>query len=365
MSDYYIGLMSGTSLDSIDAVLVENNSGTVHPLFSYCHPLPNDLREKLLELALPGTNEIERMADAEPAFAKESASAVNHLLNIANTDADQIRAIGSHGQTVRHRPEKGFTLQIGNPGQIAELTGITVISDFRRRDMAAGGQGAPLVPAFHKAVFASPEENRVIVNIGGIANISILSNQQVVSGFDTGPGNMLMDYWCQKHRHTAFDKNGDWAATGKFDQQLLDDLLKEKYLQQPPPKSTGRELFNGLWLEDKLLQHPSLNPAVIQATLCRFTAQCIVEAIKEYAPETDVVYISGGGAHNKMLLQIIQSGLDQQKVKTVDELGIGADWVEAVAFAWLAKQTLNRQTGSLPEVTGAKGARILGAIYPA
>ena len=365
MSDYYIGLMSGTSLDSIDAVLVKNDSGTVNPLFSCSHPLPGDLKGKLLELALPGINEIERMADAEPAFAEESANAVNHLLNVANIGADKIRAIGSHGQTVRHRPEKGFTLQIGNPSQIAELTGITVVSDFRRRDMAAGGQGAPLVPAFHKAVFASSDENRVIVNIGGIANISILSNQQSVSGFDTGPGNMLMDYWCQKHQQTAFDKNGDWAASARFDQRLLDDLLKEKYLHQPPPKSTGRELFNGLWLEDKLLLHSSLEPAVVQATLCRFTAQCIVKAIKEYAPETDAVYISGGGAHNKTLLQIIQSGLDQQKVKVVDELGIGADWVEAVAFAWLAQKTLNRQTGSLPEVTGAKGARILGAIYPA
>ena len=281
MSDYYIGLMSGTSLDSIDAVLVENNSGIVNQLCSCSHPLPDDLREKLLELALPGSNEIERIADAEPAFARESASAVNRLLNMVDVKAAEISAIGSHGQTIRHRPEKGFTLQIGNPSQIAELTGITVISDFRRRDMAAGGQGAPLVPAFHKAVFASPDENRVVVNVGGIANISILSNQQSVSGFDTGPGNMLMDYWCQKHQQMAYDKNGDWAASARFDQQLLNDLLNEKYLQQLPPKSTGRELFNGLWLEDRLLQHTSLEPAVVQATLCRFTAQCIVDAIRK------------------------------------------------------------------------------------
>ena len=365
MSNYYIGLMSGTSLDSIDAVLVESDSEMVTPLFSCSHPLPQKLRQNLLELALPGNNEIERMADAEPAFAEESARAVHRLLDMSNIKADKISAIGSHGQTIRHRPEKGFTLQIGNPSQIAELTGITVISDFRRRDMAAGGQGAPLVPAFHKAVFASPEENRVIVNIGGIANISILSNQQPVSGFDTGPGNMLMDYWCQKKRQMPYDANGDWAASDHFDQTLLDDFLKESYLQQPPPKSTGRELFNSEWLESKLIRHASLKSSVVQATLCRFTAHCIVEAIRQSAPETQAVYISGGGAHNKTLVQAISSGLNQQTVTSIDELGIGADWVEAVAFAWLAQQTLNRQTSSLPEVTGAKGARILGAIYPA
>ena len=365
MGDYYIGLMSGTSLDSIDAVLIENESGTVNTLTSCSHPLPNDLRKKLLELSLPGSNEIELMADAEPAFARESARAVIQLLHIANIEAHKIRAIGSHGQTIRHRPEKGFTLQIGNPSQIAEITGISVVSDFRRRDMAAGGQGAPLVPAFHKAVFSSPDENRVIVNIGGIANISILSNQQPVSGFDTGPGNMLMDYWCQKHLQTAYDQNGDWAASAGFDQRLLDDLLNETYFQQPPPKSTGRELFNGAWLEDKLKQYSSLEPEVVQATLCHLTARGIIAAIIDFAPETNGVYISGGGAHNNTLVGAIQAGLQHQKVMKVDELGIGADWVEAVAFAWLAQQTLNRQTGSLPEVTGAKGPRILGAIYPA
>ena len=365
MSGYYIGLMSGTSLDAIDAVLMESHSGTVNPLFSCSYPLPKALRDQLLSLTLPGDNEIERLADAEPAFAAASASAVNRLLNMAKIHWGKIRAIGSHGQTIRHRPEKGFTLQIGNPSQIAELTGITVISDFRRRDIAAGGQGAPLVPAFHKAVFASPDENRVIVNIGGIANISILSNQQPVSGFDTGPGNMLMDYWCQKHRQTAYDHNGDWAASACFDPGLLDDLLNDDYFRQPSPKSTGRELFNGSWLEDRLLLHSSLEPAVVQATLCRFTARSIVAGINGYAPETEVVYISGGGAHNRTLLQTIQAECNRQKVKVIDELGIGADWVEAVAFAWLAQQTLNRQTGSLPEVTGAKGPRILGAIYPA
>lgn len=365
MSDYYIGLMSGTSLDSIDAVLVENHRGKVCFLHSCSHPLPDQLRKNLLELALPGTNEIEKLADVEPAFALESARAVNHLLQLANIDSGEIKAIGSHGQTIRHRPEKGFTLQIGDPSRIAELTNITLVSDFRRRDMAAGGQGAPLVPAFHKAVFASPDENRVVVNIGGIANISILSNQHSVSGFDTGPGNMLMDYWCQKHRQTAYDQNGDWAASASFDQRLLDDFLKEKYFQQAPPKSTGRELFNGSWLERKLKPYFYLEPEVVQATLCHLTAGCIITAILDYAPETDAVYISGGGAHNIELVRAIQAGLEHRKVTKVDELGIGADWVEAVAFAWLAQQTLNRQTGSLPEVTGAKGPRILGAIYPA
>ena len=365
MSDYYIGLMSGTSLDSIDAVLMEKHPARVCFLYSCSHPLPDKLRQELLELALPGNNEIEKLADVEPAFALESARAVNHLLELANIEASEIKAIGSHGQTIRHRPEKSFTLQIGDPSRIAELTNITVVSDFRRRDMAANGQGAPLVPAFHKAAFASPDENRVIVNIGGISNISILSNQQPVSGFDTGPGNILMDYWCRKHRQTAYDQNGDWAASASFDLKLLNDLLKESYFRQAPPKSTGRELFNGEWLERKLKSYSSLEPEVVQATLCQLTAHCIVAAILDFAPETDAIYISGGGAHNTTLLRAIQAGLQNRKVRKVDELGIGADWVEAVAFAWLAQQTINRQTGSLPEVTGAKGPRILGAIYPA
>lgn len=367
MSDYYIGLMSGTSLDAIDAVLVDFSHSSNQQVHSLTHQLPESLRQQLLDLTLPGPNEIERQAIAEPAFARESAKAVQQLLSQSGVEAGKIKAIGSHGQTIRHRPEKAFTLQIGDPALIAELTGISVVSDFRRRDIAAGGQGAPLVPAFHQAVFASTEEERVIVNIGGMSNITILptSGANDVTGFDTGPGNVLMDSWCQLHRDIPYDKDGLWAASESHDKSLLSAMLKEAFFSATPPKSTGRELFNPDWLASQLKGFEHLSPATVQATLCHLTAISIAQAISTYAPQAQKVFVCGGGANNTTLMKTLQGELASLKISTTDSLGIAPDWVEAVAFAWLAKRNIEGLPGNLPAVTGAKGFRMLGAVYTA
>ena len=364
MCEYYIGLMSGTSLDAIDAVLVSCQSDQINLLYSVSCPLSPDLRQQLLELTMSGEDEIEKLAIAEPAFARESAKAVEQLLALTTIQPENITAIGSHGQTIRHRPEKGYTLQIGDPSLIAELTNITVVGDFRRRDIAAGGQGAPLVTAFHKAAFSSPDENRVITNVGGMANISILSSHQPVTGFDTGPGNVLMDQWCMTHQKIPYDKGGAWAATAQFNQSLLDCFMADSFFKLPRPKSTGRELFNPVWLNAILDDFRNLDPSVIQATLCRMTAKSIADAILKHAPETAAVFLCGGGAHNKTLKRHLQDELGDQRVDTTNALNIAPDWVEAIAFAWLAKQTLTHQPANLPAATGARGLRILGAIYP-
>lgn len=364
----YIGLMSGTSLDAIDAVLVELDHHHCYQVRSVSHPIPPYLKQSLLELTLPGKNEIEKLAIAEPAFAKECAQAVKQLLYLTQLSPSDITAIGSHGQTIRHRPEKGFTLQIGDPSLIAELTGITVVADFRRRDVAAGGHGAPLVPAFHHSVFANENESRVIVNIGGMANITILSNKPA-TGFDTGPGNILMDTWCQQHLNQPYDKNGQWAGSSDHNPELLKLLLKDPYFHQPPPKSTGRELFNSDWLKRILTSHSTLekgiSSAVIQSTLCQLTATSIAQDINRYAPTTHGIYLCGGGVHNRILTGRLKQLLPNKSIQTTKSLGIAPDWVEAVAFAWLARQTLEHRPGNLPEVTGAKGPRILGGIYSA
>ncbi|WP_422132640.1 anhydro-N-acetylmuramic acid kinase [Endozoicomonas sp. ALD040] len=375
MPEYFIGLMSGTSLDAIDAVLVEfedsisrhSPSGNCRQLQALSHPLPENLREQLLALTLPGPDEIERMALAEPAFARESADAVRRLLEQANVDSNQISAIGSHGQTIRHRPEKGFTLQIGDPGLIAELSGITVVADFRRRDVAAGGQGAPLVPAFHHAVFSNPVLDRVILNIGGMSNISLLpaDHKKAVIGFDTGPGNVLIDYWCQQHLNQKFDANGQWASSGSVDDQLLNAMLNDSYFSEVPPKSTGRERFNPGWLESHLRNFSGLQPQNVAATLTLLTAKTIALDICQYAPSAKELLVCGGGANNKQLMKLIEDELDPLSVATTTSLGIAPEWVEAVAFAWLARQTLSGKPGNLPAVTGAAGERVLGAIFPA
>ncbi|MGI9280035.1 MAG: anhydro-N-acetylmuramic acid kinase [Endozoicomonas sp.] len=375
MPEYFIGLMSGTSLDAIDAVLVEFEENSVQTsqqqscrqILALSHPLPNDLREQLLALTLPGPDEIERMALAEPAFARASADAVKKLLEKAGFSPDQVSAIGSHGQTIRHRPEKGFTLQIGDPSLIAERSGIAVVADFRRRDVAAGGQGAPLVPAFHHAVFSSHKEDRVILNIGGISNISLLPSdpQKPVTGFDTGPGNVLMDYWCHQHLNQPFDADGQWAASGSVDDQLLNSMLNDSYFSEAPPKSTGRERFNPGWLESHLKNMPGLQSQDVAATLTLLTAKTIALDICQYAPTATEVLVCGGGASNSHLMKLIENELEPLSVSTTTSLGIDPDWVEAVAFAWLARRTLSGKPGNLPAVTGASGERILGAIYPA
>ncbi|GAA4650919.1 anhydro-N-acetylmuramic acid kinase [Kistimonas scapharcae] len=366
-SEFYIGLMSGTSMDAMDAVLVDLGSAFPLQKHQVSIPLPETLRKSLFALCQDGPNEIIRMAKADIQVAEISAQAVSILLKEASIPASDIQAIGSHGQTIRHLPQVGNTLQIGSPSHIAELTGILTVADFRRRDMAAGGQGAPLVPAFHEAVFRHPEKNRVILNIGGIANISILPTAKhiPVSGFDTGPGNALMDYWNQKHQGTRYDLNGSWASCGTVDHALLHDCLSDAYFSRQPPKSTGREHFNAEWFNRFLNKHDSLTPADIQATLMELTAKSIAADIQRYAVDCQELFVCGGGAYNSALLERIAFHLPDISVSSTRSLGLAAEWVEAVAFAWLARQTIHGLPGNLPSVTNAKGQRILGGIYPA
>jgi len=363
----FIGLMSGTSLDGIDVALVafdNNPTGEKRPKVIGTHylPYPSELRSEILTLQHPSHNELEIAELMSNTLARLYAEAVNQLLDTKGISASDIAAIGSHGQTIRHRPELGFTMQIGNPALLAELTGITVVADFRSRDIAAGGQGAPLVPAFHQALFAHQHANRAIINIGGIANITHLASNGQVFGFDSGPGNMLLDMWIKQHLDLDYDADGAWAGTGKVIEPLLSALLAEPYLALPPPKSTGRDLFNETWLRKHLLNH-DYQPSDIARTLIALTAHSIHRALITHCSDVDEIYLCGGGAKNSLLVQQLKTLLGDKKLATTDDLGIGIDWVEAVAFAWLAKQCLNQQTANLPEVTGAKGARILGAIY--
>jgi anhydro-N-acetylmuramic acid kinase len=359
----FIGLMSGTSLDGVDVALVQFHDSQ-QPLVINTHFLayPADLRLQILALQHPTENELETTALISNTLAQLYADAVNQLLVIAQLSPNKIYAIGCHGQTIRHRPELGFTLQIGNPALLAELTGITVVADFRSRDIAAGGQGAPLVPAFHQAIFSHPQLNRAVINIGGIANITYLASKRELIGFDSGPGNMLLDAWIKQHQNLNYDANGAWASTGKVIAPLLSAMLAETYFALTPPKSTGRDLFNEAWLA-QYLAAANYRPQDVAFTLVALTAHTIHNALVHHCDEVDEVYLCGGGAHNALLVQQLQTLLDDTKIEPTDKLGIGVDWVEAIAFAWLAKLCLNQQTANLPEVTGAKGSRILGAIY--
>lgn len=374
--ELFIGLMSGTSLDGVDVALVELKDNqqprVLHTLFL---AYPSDLRSQILALQHPTEHELEITALMGNTLAQLYASAVNQLLATAQITPDKITAIGCHGQTIRHRPGFydgiGFTMQIGNAALLSELSHITVVSDFRSRDIAAGGQGAPLVPAFHQAIFASSQVNRAIINIGGIANITYLqsanstsTNKKAVIGFDSGPGNMLLDAWIKQHKNLDYDANGAWASTGQVIAPLLSNMLAEPYFALTPPKSTGRDLFNDQWLTTKLsLLDSNYRPQDVAHTLVALTAHSIYDALIQHCSGVNEVYVCGGGAHNDLLKAKLQALLGNTKVDTTDALGVGVDWVEAIAFAWLAKQCLNKQTASLPEVTGAKGARILGAIY--
>ena len=363
----FIGLMSGTSLDGIDVALVDFKNNQ-HPQVLHTHflPYPQEIRTQILALQHPTENELEATALMGNTLARLYADAVNQLLAAAKISSNQITAIGCHGQTIRHQPGFkdgiGFTLQIGNAALLSELTNITVISDFRSRDIAASGQGAPLVPAFHHAIFAHPQKNRAIVNIGGIANITFLIKSGEVIGFDSGPGNMLIDSWTKLHLGKDFDANGEWASTGVVLDSLLFDMLAEPYFALSYPKSTGRDLFNDHWLKQHLL-YPHLRSQDVVRTLVELTAQTIQQAIVKTYSDIDEIYLCGGGAHNTLLKNSLQKLLPHIQVETTDALGIGVDWLEAVAFAWLAKLCLNKETANLPKVTGAKGARILGAIY--
>lgn len=361
MPGLYIGLMSGTSMDGIDAVLV--NLDAAPALLHHTHqPFSPRLRDSLLALNQSGEDELHRAALAANALSLGYAAVIRTLLVQARVEAALVTAIGCHGQTVRHRPDAGYTMQLVNGALLAELAGIRVVCDFRSRDIAAGGEGAPLVPAFHHAVFAHPRQTRAVVNIGGIANITYLPVNGTVLGFDCGPGNVLMDGWISAHQGAAYDAGGAWAAQGKTLPELLERLLTHDFFARPPPKSTGRETFNMQRLRAALSGDE--HPADIQATLCDLTATAIARALDAHCADAIEVYLCGGGARNDTLRARLAALLPNRRIAASDALGIAAESVEAAAFAWLAKRTLDGEPGNLPAVTGACGARVLGAIYP-
>lgn len=385
---YVIGMMSGTSLDGLDAVLCqfheidEDNDEPVEIVATVSEPFPNDLRQALLALTTPNgvkdfiknnqlafESELDVFGWASVFYAEFASSLVNRLLDESQSTPEDVVAIGCHGQTVRHRPEWHFSLQLLDPNVLAERTGIAVVSDFRRRDMAVGGQGAPLVPAFHQAVFGQTERLRVILNLGGIANITVLEKGNNVIGFDTGVANLLIDGWCQRHTEQNFDKNGEWAKSGQVIEPLLSLLLEHPFFAQPFPKSTGREAFNLAWLDSVLerLGHdfPNLaySPADVQATLTELTAVSVADAIQAVSQaDTGELFVCGGGALNRFLMSRLQANLPNWAVQTTDEIGSSPVWVESVAFAWLAQQTMLNQPNNVPSVTGASKKVVLGQV---
>lgn len=358
-----VGLMSGTSLDGVDAALVDFSAVQPRTLANFWLPYPATTRHQALQLQTAQHDEIHAAALLANELARCYAEAVRQVLASAGVKASQIAAIGCHGQTVRHQPAAGYSVQLNNPALLAELTGITVVADFRSRDIAAGGQGAPLVPAFHSALFRDAVRHRIILNLGGIANLTILAPGKPTFGFDCGPGNMLLDAWAQHHLGTSYDDGGRWAASGTIRPDLLEHLLEDEFLALQPPKSCGREQFNLAWLTKRLSGNESA--ADIQATLVALTAASIQQAILRWCGGAEEVYVCGGGAHNLTMLEQLKARLPELKVQTTDALGQPPDWVEAVAFAWLTQRTLAGLPGNLPEVTGAHGLRVLGAIYPA
>lgn len=354
--------MSGTSLDGADAVLVDFGAEKPTLLGHAYQSYPPDLKETLLNLHFPSNNETEKTQLAAIALSRLYAQCVNDLLDKTNSSREKIAAIGCHGQTIRHSPESGYSVQLVNSPQLAELTGITVVSDFRNRDIAAGGQGAPLVPAFHAAVFGSRKVHRAILNIGGIANLTDLPIDGPVRGFDCGPGNMLMDAWIMLNLGQPFDEDGNWASTGQVIPSLLAALLDDDFFGKAPPKSTGRDKFNLGWLESRL--KGGENPADVQATLLELTARSIADSIDLHCPGAAEIHLCGGGAQNGQLRRRLEAMLPGRTCALTDELGIASNLVEAAAFSWLARQALKGLPGNLPEVTGAAGKRILGAIHP-
>jgi anhydro-N-acetylmuramic acid kinase len=361
--------MSGTSVDSIDAVLVDFSSANISIIGTHSSPIPEEIRNTIHNLALSGMDEIKQMRSLDQEIALLSSNAVNQVCQQSGHSNVSITAIGSHGQTIRHYPKdalnKAYSLQIGDPNIIAEETGITTVADFRRRDIAAGGHGAPLAPAFHKAAFSASNSNRIIVNTGGIANVTWLPINGEVIGYDTGPANGLMDSWCYQHRQTPYDKDGQWASSGTTNPALLKQLLAHPYFTTPPPKSTGRENFNLPWLHEQLtLFNIAISPEDVQATLLSLTAESISQQIERLDHKNNAeVYVCGGGAQNKALMHALSKRLQPRAINSTEALGIHPDWVEAVAFAWLAKNTMEAVTGNLPAVTGASKEVILGGIY--
>ena len=363
MSGLFVGLMSGTSLDGADAALVDFSGAGPRTLAFATVPFSAALRDRILALCEPGSDPLELAGTVSLELAELYARAVEGALAAGGVAREAVTAIGCHGQTVRHRPDLGFTIQLNDAARLAELTSIDVVADFRRRDMAAGGQGAPLVPAFHEAMFRHPATSRCVVNIGGISNVTWLPAGRHALGFDCGPGNVLLDGWTRKHLGTDYDEGGRWARQGRTDAGLLGRLMAEPFLRRAPPKSTGRELFRMAWLEERLARDE--RPEDVQSTLTDFTARSIVGAIDEFCPATDEIYLAGGGARNAALVERIESLAGKRPVAATDTLGVPTAHVESMAFAWLAMKCVKREPVDLTAVTGARHARVLGAIYPA
>ncbi|HJS21895.1 MAG TPA: anhydro-N-acetylmuramic acid kinase [Steroidobacteraceae bacterium] len=363
----YLGLISGTSMDAIDAALVDIEGTRCTLTQTLSRPYAESLRTQLFTLiAAPQRCSLDDVGRLDTEIGEAFATTALDLLQESGVAAARVQAIGSHGQTLRHQPlgEHPFTWQVGNPHLIAERTGITTVADFRRRDVAAGGEGAPLMPAFHQAVLASPDENRAVINIGGIANLTWLPRAGTVIGFDTGPGNCLMDAWATRHLGVAFDREGAWAANGRAHAELLEHFFTEPYFAAEPPKSTGRELFNMSWLEGHLgAFHETPRPEDVQATLCELTARSLAEACRNLG-DLDRVLLCGGGSHNLELRRRLGAHLPRTHVETTAALGLDPDHVEATGFAWLAYRALTGLPGNLPAVTGAQRSVILGAIHP-
>ena len=369
MPEFYIGLMSGTSLDGVDGVLADFSQSTPNVVAHASAPFPAALRAELLALNSSGADELHRAALAGNALMRVYAEVVRALLASSGVAARDIRAIGAHGQTVRHRPQEfdgtGYTLQLCQPALLAEMTGIDVAADFRSRDVAAGGQGAPLAPFFHRALFGRAGETVGVLNIGGISNLSLLRADGSMLGFDCGPGNALMDAWCVQHTGEPYDAGGAWAATGAVLPALLDLLLADPYFRKPPPKSTGRDLFNPDWLQGHLRAFASAAPVDVQATLTEFTARACSGDVRLHQPDLRQLIVCGGGALNGQLMQRLGALLPGVQVVSSAERGLPPLQVEAAAFAWLARKTVRREKLELESTTGAKGARVLGCVYPA
>jgi anhydro-N-acetylmuramic acid kinase len=370
----FIGLMSGTSLDGVDGVLADigptaAGRGAIRVLAHQQAGFSDELRATLLRLNSRGDDELHQSALAANALVRVYADVVEALLRHGDVIPSQVRAIGAHGQTVRHRPQAfddtGYTVQLMNGALLAELSGIDVVCDLRSRDVAAGGQGAPLVPALHAALFATPGVDLAVLNLGGIGNLTLLPAQSVVRGFDCGPGNALLDLWCQRHQGRTYDEGGQWAASGQVNARLLEILLSEPFLQRQPPKSTGRDLFNASWLDAALKQVTGIAAVDVQATLAEFSARAAADALHQQAPQTRRLLVCGGGAFNTHLMQRLAAHLPGVEVQSTDAAGVPPLQVEALAFAWLAQAFVARQPGNLAAVTGARGPRVLGALYPA
>ena len=373
---HYIGLMSGTSMDGVDAVLAAFDPiGKPRVVTRAQAQIPPELRQALMALNQPGDNELHRASMAANALARIYAAAVHQALSQSGIPATSVRAIGAHGQTIRHQPALGYTIQLNAPALLAELTGIDVIADFRSRDVAAGGQGAPLVPIFHQAVFGS-ERVRVILNLGGIANITILRPGETPLGCDTGPANMLLDIWCKANTGADYDKNGEWSLSGQPQAELLHHLISsEPWFAAAPPKSTGRDLFNEQWLRSRIEEHikiqtasvnkPTMRAQDVQATLRQLTARTVADTIRQLAPDATDLIASGGGVRNPALMNDIALALPGCHVRTAHDEGLDPQDVEALAFAWLAWAHQQKTAGNIPAVTGAAGPRVLGASWPA